>query len=158
MPNHTSLASLFGDIANAIRGKTGGSGQIAAEDFPTSISEIATGLTFVPLVTAERTGNLVVRAAGLEAEPKLFVLFASGTNLQITSNNAYRTAFVLFDGTNIIGATMQWVRDGGAYWELFTTYTKAWDATTNTLTINAPSGKQFQATGTNLKYMLLYAY
>lgn len=158
MPTHTSLPSLFTDIADAIREKTGDSGQIAAENFPAAISEIVTGLVFAPLVTAERTGTLTVRATGLEAEPKFFVLFASGTNLSISTNNQYRTAFVLFDGTNLYGACMQYVREGNAYWQIFNTYTKAWDATTNTLTITAPTGKQFQATGTYLSYKLLYAY
>ena len=40
MPNHTSLASLFTDIADAIRGKTGGSAQLVADDFPTAIAAI----------------------------------------------------------------------------------------------------------------------
>ena len=42
MPNHTSLASLFGDIADAIRAKTGGSAQIVADDFPNEIAAIPT--------------------------------------------------------------------------------------------------------------------
>ena len=43
MPNHTSLASLFSDIADAIRAKTGDSAQIVADDFPTAIAAIPTG-------------------------------------------------------------------------------------------------------------------
>lgn len=39
---HTSLATLFTDIANAIRGKTASTAQIIADDFATAISGIVT--------------------------------------------------------------------------------------------------------------------
>ena len=39
---HTSLASLFSDIADAIRAKTGSSASIVADDFPTEIAAIPT--------------------------------------------------------------------------------------------------------------------
>lgn len=45
MPNiHTTLSSLFSDIADAIRAKTGGSAQIVADNFPTAIANIPTGV------------------------------------------------------------------------------------------------------------------
>ncbi len=45
MPNiHTTLSSLFSDIADAIRAKTGGSAQIIAHNFPTEIANIPTGV------------------------------------------------------------------------------------------------------------------
>ena len=40
---HNSLTSLFGDIADAIRAKTGGSSQIVADDFPTAIAAFPSG-------------------------------------------------------------------------------------------------------------------
>lgn len=44
MPNtHSTLTSLFSDIADAIRGKTGSSETIVADDFPTAIANIPTG-------------------------------------------------------------------------------------------------------------------
>ena len=44
MPNtHSTLTSLFSDIADAIRGKTGSSATIVADDFPTAIANIPTG-------------------------------------------------------------------------------------------------------------------
>ena len=44
MPNtHTTLTSLFTDIANAIRTKKGTDGSIVADDFPDEISTISTG-------------------------------------------------------------------------------------------------------------------
>lgn len=158
MPNHTSLASLFSDIADAIRAKTGDNNQIVAGDFPAEISGITTGLTFASLVTATRSGNLVITASNLAAEPKFFVLFADGSNFSITSTGNSRSALVIFDGTNLKGYCLRWEKGSGTYWESYTTYSKAWNSTTNTLTITAPSGKQFPATGTYLKYKLLYAY
>ena len=44
MPNtHSTLTSLFSDIADAIRAKTGSSATIVADDFPTAIANIPTG-------------------------------------------------------------------------------------------------------------------
>ena len=44
MPNrHTTLTSLFTDIAGAIRSKTGDSAEIKADDFDTAIEAIQTG-------------------------------------------------------------------------------------------------------------------
>ena len=40
---HTSLKSLFSDIADAIRTKTGSTALIVADDFPTEISNIHSG-------------------------------------------------------------------------------------------------------------------
>lgn len=40
---HTNLSSLFSDIANSIRGKTGGTGNIVADNFPAEITAIPTG-------------------------------------------------------------------------------------------------------------------
>ena len=41
MPNtHETLGELFSDIADAIRGKTGGSAEIVADDFPSAIDGI----------------------------------------------------------------------------------------------------------------------
>lgn len=44
MPTHTTLRSLFSSIANAIRAKTGGRANIVADDFPTAIAAIPTGI------------------------------------------------------------------------------------------------------------------
>ncbi|WP_455580725.1 hypothetical protein [Dysosmobacter sp.] len=41
---HTTLTGLFTAIANAIRGKTGGTGPIAADSFPAAIAAIETGV------------------------------------------------------------------------------------------------------------------
>lgn len=43
MATHTTLASLFTAIADAIRAKTGSAEPIVADDFPTAISNISAG-------------------------------------------------------------------------------------------------------------------
>lgn len=43
MADYNNLASLFSDIANAIRAKTGSADNIVATDFPTKIASISTG-------------------------------------------------------------------------------------------------------------------
>ena len=50
MPNtHETLTSLFSDIANSIRAKTGESGVLVADNFPAEIDAISTGGQSVPL-------------------------------------------------------------------------------------------------------------
>ena len=44
MAEYTALAPLFTDIANAIRSKTGETGAITANIFPTKISSISVGI------------------------------------------------------------------------------------------------------------------
>lgn len=44
MAKHSTLNSLFTAIANAIRGKTGGTERIIADDFPEAISALSTGI------------------------------------------------------------------------------------------------------------------
>ena len=153
---HTSLTSLFSDIADAIRAKTGGSSAIVADDFPTAIAAIQAGLTFASPVTAQRTNNLNINFSNLAAEPKFFVLFASASSgVDITSTGNSRTVFVQYDGTNTKGAYMLWTKNSNTAWTVVTTYSYSWDSTTNTLTITAPSGRQFQSSH---DYTLLYAY
>ena len=54
MAKHTTLASLFSDIAAAIRAKTGKTDKLVADDFPTAIAGISTGVnTSDATVTAE---------------------------------------------------------------------------------------------------------
>lgn len=66
MPNtYTTLSSLFTDIANAIRSKTGGSAQIVADDFPTEIANIPSGGA-VDSVNG-KTGDVVLTASDVGA-------------------------------------------------------------------------------------------
>ena len=49
MPNtHETLTSLFSDIADSIRAKTGESGVLVADNFPAEIDAIPTGPAPLP--------------------------------------------------------------------------------------------------------------
>ena len=98
MPNHTSLASLFTDIADAIRGKTGGSAQLVADDFPTAIAAIPS----LRVATASKTLTSVATSISftdLPGSPLLFYCFYAG-NLVGTS---VRVSSVLYDGNSCQG-------------------------------------------------------
>ena len=58
MATHTTLTSLFSDIANAIRQKTGDAGKIVADNFPTAIQSIRTQ------IGSFTSNNAVVSDAG----------------------------------------------------------------------------------------------
>ena len=49
MAEYTALAPLFTDIANAIRSKTGETGAITANSFPTMINQIESGMINVSI-------------------------------------------------------------------------------------------------------------
>lgn len=56
MAAHKNLAELFTAIANSLRGKTGGSGAIVADDFPSVIDSLSTG-GITPTGTKSITAN-----------------------------------------------------------------------------------------------------
>lgn len=61
MAKHKTLASLFTDIAAAIRAKTGKTDKLVADDFPTAIAGITTGVnTSDATVTAADVANGVI--------------------------------------------------------------------------------------------------
>lgn len=63
MPNeHETLTSLFSDIADAIREKTGGTAPIVADDFPDEIAEITTEPTLQSKTVSPSTSQQVVEA------------------------------------------------------------------------------------------------
>lgn len=53
MANHSTLTSLFTDIADAIREKTGSTGTIIADNFPETIATIDTQEDLEPELTAQ---------------------------------------------------------------------------------------------------------
>lgn len=60
MPNtHETLTSLFSDIADAIRAKTGGTADITADTFPTAIGTISTGTPLPTLTTPAAAGDIL---------------------------------------------------------------------------------------------------
>lgn len=56
MSKYNTLTALFTAIANSIRGKTGGSGKIVADDFPSVIDSLSTG-GITPTGTKNITSN-----------------------------------------------------------------------------------------------------
>ena len=104
MPNHTSLASLFTDIANAIRSKTGSSATIVADNFPTAISNIPTG-TGASLTTKRVTanGNYTASNEGYDGYSSVQVSVPSGSNpslitKSISINGSYAASTDSADG------------------------------------------------------------
>ena len=57
---HKTLSSLFSDIADAIRTKTGESGKIVADNFPSKISAISSGI-------GEKIGSYLINGGVLTA-------------------------------------------------------------------------------------------
>lgn len=56
---HTTLASLFSAIADAIRAKTGGTDQIVADNFPSEIAAIETGIQLPTLTSPGTAADLL---------------------------------------------------------------------------------------------------
>lgn len=84
MPNeHTTLTALFTAIANAIRAKTGGSGQIVADTFPSAIAAIETG---IQLPTLTNPGSAADLASGKQLIGQTGEII-TGTISELNSNN-----------------------------------------------------------------------
>lgn len=151
MSNNISLSSLFEDIADAIREKTGSSAQIVADDFPAAIGAIPAGVTFAPTKTASGSAAATLSFSGLLEEPAFFLIVASDCG---AISDTHTVAFVLYDGTNFTGGTI-WYRSDVASWGN-PTFSKAWNNNTKTLTVTANSSREFGKAA--VTYTLLYAY
>ncbi len=150
MPNHTSLASLFGDIADAIRAKTGGSNQIEADSFPAAITAIPSAR--VGEATASNSSDSQSISFSVEGEPILFacvptspVTLSFGTKRLVTG--------IIKAGDNINHGVMV---GGGSNFSIRTnqcnvTYSNG----TVTLQIFASNGGAFL---NGVTYRLLYTY
>lgn len=58
---HSTLASLFTDIANSIRGKKGSTGKITADNFPSEIDSIEVGVQVSGTLVVVENGTYNVR-------------------------------------------------------------------------------------------------
>lgn len=74
MAKHTSLQSLFSDIAQAIRDKAGTGGDIVADNFPDRISEIPTG---------GKTSSVQILSGGVQAR----ILYVRQDGVSDETNN-----------------------------------------------------------------------
>lgn len=153
MPNHTSLASLFGDIADAIRAKTGGAAQITADDFPTAIAGIAAGR--IGETTASNSSNVQTISFTVNGEPTVFAcvpVSTANTTVSISSSARIVTGVIkygnnTYHGMQVGGGTTFALRVN----QVDTTYSNG----TFTLSINASNGGQFRS---GVTYRLLYVY
>lgn len=80
-PKHQTLTALFDAIAAAIRGKTGGTAPIVADDFPEAISGITTGVELPALSNPAGAAQIL---SGYEA--------IDGTGAKMTGTIASKTA------------------------------------------------------------------
>ena len=112
---HETLSSLFVDIADAIRDKTGSTDQIIADNFPDAISCIEVGsggVTQPPEITInEDTGVITASAGGKTSEKPLTVKsideYTPTTSDQIISRGQYLTGDQIIKGdSNLVGSNI----------------------------------------------------
>ena len=152
---HTSLASLFTDIADAIRGKTGGTAALVADDFPTAIAGIPTGLTLASPLTAKRSSATAIAFSSLQGKPEFFAVVAAGNSIQLTSNGG-RILVVIYDGTDVRGVYFYRGSSSSIGYTVTQNFSYTWDAGTNTLTVTVSNtSTEFHS---NYNYQLIYAY
>ena len=158
MPNHTSLVSLFGDIADAIRGKTGGSSQIAADDFPTAIAGITSLRVGTKTITTSSSSIAGINFTDLPAEPVYFFCFGTPSYIaSMAGSTSYRyITAVWFDGEHVY--SHQIVRSGSSSaYTYFTTDTATKTYSNGTLNLHRGSETSHRFFS-SLIYTLIYFY
>lgn len=106
MTTHTTLNSLFTDIANKIRVKKGTSQQIIADNFPSEIESIQTGIT--------PTGTINISENGI-----VDVTNYANANVNV-SGGSQSTGHVDAEGLSQIGWTEQDIQnfqENGVFWD-----------------------------------------
>lgn len=129
MPNvHSTLSSLFTDIANAIRAKTGSQAQIVADNFPTEIANISTGID--PSDATATDGDIL---SGKTA------YLADGT--KHTGSMTDRGSVDVTLDTTTTSYTVPSGKHSGSGTVKVVTQTKSATPTTSAQTVSADSGK-----------------
>lgn len=145
MSTHSSLSSLFTDIADAIRSKTGSSDGIVANDFPEAIedvydaakvgtasaADVRSGKTFTNSSSVGISGSMANSTTGTTSTGTLVATKTPGTSVQYVNISAGYTA--------------------ARYWAIsaISTQTKSTTAGTAVTTVNADSGKYMTAVTVN---------
>ena len=101
MAEYTALAPLFTDIANAIRSKTGETGQITADSFPSSITNIKT--SSIKIIQVSTSANVESQSVytftfPVEFAPTGFI----GCAADIVINNNYNYVYEMVSPSDYI--------------------------------------------------------
>lgn len=96
---HTSLASLFSDIADAIRAKTGSSSTIVADNFPSAIAAISTGASATATQTVADYAYETSLSFSVAGTPQKWACILTSRG----SSSGYGTFLIaaLYDGSNV---------------------------------------------------------
>lgn len=156
MPNHTSLASLFGDIADAIRAKTGGSAQITADDFPTAIAGITSLRVGTKTITTSSSSIAEINFTDLPAEPVYFFCFGTPSYTGgMSGSTSYRyVTSVWFDGEHVYSHRLYRGNSSTLYFDT-DTVTKTYSNGTLNLHRGSDMNHRFYS---SLIYTLIYFY
>lgn len=102
-----TLTQLFTNIANAIRAKTGSSETIKAEDFPTEIADITTGITPTGTITITQNGTVdVSNYASADVNVPIPTPNLQSKSVTITENGTQTiTPDTGYDGLNEVEVT-----------------------------------------------------
>ena len=101
MAEYTALAPLFTDIANAIRSKTGETGQITADSFPSSITNIKT--SSIKIIQVSTSANVESQSVytftfPVEFAPSGFI----GCAADIVINSNYNSVYEMVSPSDYI--------------------------------------------------------
>lgn len=101
---HTSLTSLFSDIADAIRAKTGSSATIVADNFPAAIANISAGTVATATQTISGSNSLTITFS-VSGEPQAWAIMLT------TAGSVYGSGYYVaaqYDGITVNA----WTKDG----------------------------------------------
>lgn len=152
---HTSLTSLFSDIADAIRAKTGGSSSIVADDFPTAIAGINTSR--YGETSAANSSDSSSISFTVSGEPTVFACVPvtdTGSNKTVSISSSTRIVTGVIKYGNNIYHGMQ-VGGGTSFALRISQVDTAYNNGTFTLTVNASNAGKFL---NGVTYRLLYVY